>query len=195
MEDSCTCEYEQRKRGELFFIKAFDFVSNNYFSELITVDARHFESISAYDFFLQYVYVVLNAGMKNQIAEKIFRRFYENGFNTKLIGHLGKRKAIEEAKNKYEDWFRILCQMNNKIDYLESLPWIGAITKFHLARNLGIDCAKPDRHLVRLAERFGFSDAQKMCCCLAEEFGMRVGTVDVVLWRYCNVFGSYTVNP
>ena len=68
---------------------------------------------------------------------------------------------------------------------------IGPITKFHLARNIGIDCAKPDRHLVRIAERFGWKDnIQGMCVKLAAYSGWRIGTVDLILWRYCNMHGQ-----
>jgi hypothetical protein len=38
-----------------------------------------------------------------------------------------------------------------RLEYLGSLPWIGAITKYHAARNFGVDCVKPDIHLTRLA--------------------------------------------
>ena len=73
---------------------------------------------------------------------------------------------------------------------METLPWIGPITKYHLARNLGIDVAKPDRHLVRLAKRFGYNEStgvQQMCEELAERTRDRIGVVDVVLWRYANL--------
>lgn len=80
---------------------------------------------------------------------------------------------------------------NDKISALEELPWIGGITKYHLARNMGLDCVKPDRHLVRLAERYGFEDPHLMCNYLAKQFKERVGTIDVILWRYCNLTGNY----
>lgn len=176
------------------FIEAFDFVSKNYFDELLMVDERHFEDADAFKLFSEFAFVVINSGMKNQIAQKIYVRFVENGFDPSVIGHLGKRKAIETAIKEHRRWFDTLKQMNNKVDYLETLPWIGPITKFHLARNLGIDCAKPDRHLVRLALLFGYKgNVAEMCDYLAKEFGMRVGTVDLILWRYCNNFGSRNV--
>jgi hypothetical protein len=41
---------------------------------------------------------------------------------------------------------RILCQ---PIEVLKTLPYIGPITAYHLAKNLGLPVAKPDRHLPR----------------------------------------------
>lgn len=139
-------------------------------------------------FLLEYVYVVLNSGMKNQVAEKIYRRFLEEG--SKSIRHEGKRKAIVKAQLYYKTWFKELKHGSvlEKLDYLETLPWIGPITKYHLARNLGIDVAKPDRHLQRIADHFKYNDVQKMCNTLSLMTGERVGVVDVVLWRFCNLF-------
>jgi hypothetical protein len=56
---------------------------------------------------------------------------------------------------------------------------------------MGIDCAKPDRHLQRLADRFGYSNVQTMCREIANESGYRIGTVDLILWRYCNEHSDY----
>jgi hypothetical protein len=75
-----------------FFERAFEFVSTNYPQELICVDERHFENIDANYFLNEYVYVILNSGMKNQVAEKIFRNFCRFGLNA--VRHDGKREAI-----------------------------------------------------------------------------------------------------
>ena len=73
---------------------------------------------------------------------------------------------------------------NDKLAFLESLPWIGGITKYHAAKNFGLQYAKPDVHLARLAEREGCT-AQQLCERLAGELGLRVASVDTVLWRAC----------
>ena len=70
------------------------------------------------------------------------------------------------------------------LEWLQGLPWIGGITKYHLAKNLGIDCAKPDVHLQRLADREGVT-AHVLCERLAKATGYRIATVDLVLWRAC----------
>jgi hypothetical protein len=127
--------------------------------------------------------------MKNQIAEKMFHKFCQT-LDATTVGHPMKRSAIELAILHYKAWFEALQSSGNKLDYLDTLPMIGPITKYHLARNLGLDYAKPDRHLVRLAEKFGYSDIQAMCEKLAAYSGWRVGTVDVILWRYSNMKGQ-----
>ena len=67
---------------------------------------------------------------------------------------------------------------------LQQFPFIGPITCFHLAKNLGIPVAKPDRHLSRLAECCGYSDTQAFCSTIAQFTGDPIDVVDIVLWRF-----------
>ena len=176
-------------QGEVlyFYTVAKEFcIKAGYADEIDFVRKRCFEDATAKDFIFQYAYVVINSGLKNQVAEKICERFFDAcDFN--VIGHPGKRGAIIKVWADGSKHFEELCESRDKLSYLESLPWIGPITKFHLARNLGLDVAKPDRHMVRLAKRFGFEDVHVMYAFIAERVHERVGTVDVILWRYCNL--------
>lgn len=153
-------------------------------------DMTTFEDCTPERFFNEYVWCVLNAGMKEQIARKIYNRFMEMG-NLDTIGHLGKRSAIRRGIEEYPVWYRMLQGTSDKIEYLQSLPWIGPITKYHLARNIGIDCVKPDRHLVRLAKYYGFDSPLSMCVEIQRFVPYeRLGTIDVILWRDCNLRGA-----
>jgi len=67
---------------------------------------------------------------------------------------------------------------------LRCLPYIGEITSYHLAKNLGADVAKPDRHLVRFAASQGFSDVHTLCSAISQVSGDPLRVVDVVLWRF-----------
>lgn len=158
-------------------------------------DMTSFDDCTPEVFFKEYVWCVLNAGMKEQVARKIYDKFMEVG-NTETIGHLGKRAAIKRGIVEYPQWFRMLQGAPDKIEYLETLPWIGPITKYHLARNIGIDCVKPDRHLVRLAEQMEFKSPLEMCLEIQKIYTTeRLGTIDVVLWRDCNLQSLRTPTP
>ncbi len=74
--------------------------------------------------------------------------------------------------------------LGDPIRHLQSLPFIGPITAWHLAKNLGMDVAKPDRHLVRLSESLGFRDANHLCRELAATTGEQTKVVDLIVWRY-----------
>ncbi len=144
----------------------------------------------AKQFLLEYIWVVVNSGMKNQIARKIHRRIctaIEAGTPIAgAFGHKGKVKAIEYGCENFQRLFDGYIQSPCKLEYLKMLPWIGPITKYHLAKNLGEDVVKPDRHLVRIAKRDG-TTCFEMCRKLAAETGMRIATVDVIIWRAANL--------
>ena len=70
------------------------------------------------------------------------------------------------------------------IPSLLELPFVGAITSFHLAKNLGFDLAKADRHLQRLSDGMGFSRPQQLCAYISERTGDPIRVIDLVLWRY-----------
>lgn len=176
----------------VFFYNAYtSIIDCGYGSEIDYIDSINpIEKQDPYTFFLEYIWVVLNAGMKEQVARKIYERYMEN-FDISTIRHPSKKRAIEGMMDNYHKKFAELMESANKIDYLESLPWVGPITKYHLARNTGIDTVKPDRHLVRLAEMFGFDNPLTMCKEIQKDNGTKLGTIDVILWRYCNLNPNY----
>jgi hypothetical protein len=132
--------------------------------------------------------VICNSGMKNTVARGIFERCKTAlilGAPVRLaFKHPGKVAAIERIWRDREILFNGFIEASDRLAYLETLPWIGGITKYHLAKNFGQDVAKPDVHLVRLADREGCT-VQAMCERLAGETGLRIATVDTVLWRAC----------
>jgi hypothetical protein len=79
--------------------------------------------------------------------------------------------------------FKLLV-LADPIVQLQSLPYIGPTTSWHLAKNLGLDVAKPDRHMVRVSEFLGFRDADHLCRELAASTGEQVKVVDLIVWRY-----------
>jgi len=145
---------------------------------------------SAEDFCWEYIWVVLNAGMKNQVARQIFERIREALLNGKpansVFRHKGKVKAIDDMWLNYRQLFNNYKLADDKLEYLKSLPWIGDITKYHLAKNLGEDMVKPDRHLVRIAKQYSTTPLE-LCQRLSRETGYRIGTVDLIIWRAANL--------
>lgn len=155
--------------------------------ELKHVASLKFDEQTSGTFLNQYVYVVLNSGISNKAAESMLKRLLDSG-DIETIKHSYKKDAIRSAFRSYENWFKELKQIDSvdkKLEFLDSLPMIGAATKYHLARNLGLDVAKPDVHLLRVAQNFNFTDVQEMCQIISRATNERVGLVDVTLWRAC----------
>lgn len=177
-----------------------------FFDEIKHVEGLKFENQTPVTFLNQYIYVVLNSGVSNKAAESMMRKLLESK-DPDTIKHPHKQKAIKEVLQNYKTWFNdlkltqihILAEngdlQERALIYLDTLPMIGAATKYHLARNLGLDAAKPDRHLMKVALKFKYikgmrqaqinTGIQSMCKDLSEATGDRIGVVDVVIWRAC----------
>lgn len=144
--------------------------------------------INAEAFAEQAIYVICNSGMRNSVAQPIFERCMTAlsiiGSCKAVFGHPGKAAAIDAIWANRAVHFAAYVMAKDRLATLANLPFIGDITKYHLARNLGADYAKPDVHLNRLAEAEQVN-AQTLCERLAAESGYRVGTVDLILWRAC----------
>lgn len=103
-----------------------------------------------------------------------------------------KKEAIRTAQKEYRNWFEQLQKSEDKLAFLDSLPFIGKITKYHLAKNLGIgDHSKPDVHLTRLQKVFGFPSVFEMTQYLSEKRNEKKAVVDIILWFYCEENPDY----
>lgn len=141
---------------------------------------------NADDFVGEYIWVVIHAGLAHKVARKIEARVRDAiKSNEPLITafkNVSKCKAIALVYNNREIYFQEYVAASDKLAYLKSLPWIGEVTKWHLAKNFGLDVIKPDRHLVRIAKNHGL-DPFKLCQDLQRATGEKLAVIDQVLWR------------
>ena len=149
-------------------------------------------------------WVVLSAGMREAVVRGVFDLFAEamHGFDPIPLSHdrLGARAAAL-AKFRHERKVDAILDIaevtagltlrelhtalnNNAEQFLRSLPYIGPATWRHLAKNLGIPIAKPDRHLVRMVRATARQSVDALCQEIAEWLGEPIGVVDLVLWRW-----------
>ncbi len=159
-------------------------------------------------FFREYLWVCLcSTGLKEQIVRKTFDKFWDsfNGRNNLesfgiesenpfwVIRNKRLREAAYGVFTQRKEHFKKFLNADDKIEFLDSLPQMGPATKYHLARNLGIDCIKPDRHLRNIADRWGFKTPEILCQEIVKFTGLKLGIIDIVLWRYCNLTGDYGI--
>lgn len=112
----------------------------------------------------------------------------------RVFAHAGKVDSIVEIARLVES-----CGFVNFKDkiasggtiFLQSLPFIGPITCYHLAKNLGLDVVKPDRHLLRISALAGCGTPAELCERISNVTGDRVSVVDIVMWRYATIDPSY----
>lgn len=145
---------------------------------------------NAQDFCFEYIFVVCNSGMKSQIArgiyEKICKAISENQDISEVFGHKQKVKGIKMMIQDHKELFQEYLKAEDKIEFCGSVYFMGDIIKYHWAKNLGVDCVKPDRHLVRIAKTFN-TNPHDMCQKLSDQLGDSLNTVDTTIWRAANL--------
>lgn len=141
-------------------------------------------------FALECIFVIVNSGMKAQTARKIYDAILdaiaEGKSSSTVFGHDGKTAAIDRIWRHRDRLFDEYCVSTDRLAFLGSLPWIGPITKYHVAKNFGMDVVKPDRHLVRIAA-ISNETPDELCRRLSRETGDSVAVVDTVIWRAANM--------
>jgi len=190
-----------------------DMVLRAGFGEEISWQASvDFNSISESDFLREHAWVTLSAGMKERVIRNLFHpissSFYywesariivenESHCRNSALRHFNNIHKINAiiitAKNISSKGFNIF-KANIHLDplkILQSLPYIGPVTCYHLAKNIGLQVAKPDRHLTRLAHSAGYSDVQQFCKYISLQTGDSIPVVDIVLWRFASITEGY----
>lgn len=187
-------------------------VARGFGGEIDWQDSQCLERISESEFLREAAWVILSAGMRETVVRSRFCRiskaFLDWRSAVEIVGclqtciqealaafrHPGKIEAIGSAATTVArmgfDAFRDRLRADG-LNELQRLPFIGPVTRFHLAKNLGLDVVKPDRHLVRIANTAGYCEPQSMCQVVAEVTGDRLATVDIVLWRFATLVPDY----
>lgn len=168
------------------------------------------DSLTESSFLRQAAWVVLNSGFREAILRSKFPAITLAFLNwssareistkrsdcrcaaLKAFRHKQKIEAILEISDlvSFEGFHRIKQKLSSeRLGFIQSLPYIGPVTSFHLAKNLGLPVAKPDRHLVRMAKACGYACVQAFCADVGQIIGDSVPVVDLVFWRYA------TLNP
>jgi len=154
-------------------------------------------------------WVILNSGMKETVIRKRFH-LISNAFNNwessnyinqnsvscrnkalTYFNHKPKIDAIIEIAKRISDigFSAVFSQIKDHgIKYLKQFPFLGPITSIHLAKNIGLKVAKPDRHLKRLAFILGYENVQDLCENISIITEDPVPVIDIVLWRFSTIY-------
>lgn len=189
-----------------YFVRARTSVEMSAFSkEVDWLRSVRVDSISESEFLREAAWVVVNSGFRESTARRLFPHISLAFFDWRSAGliaeqsercieiascvfrHDGKLRAIAQAAEIVDAVGMAnirVSLLDEPVEFLKSFSYIGPITVWHLAKNLGCDVAKPDRHLVRLATYFGFDCVQRFCGEIAEAAQERISVVDLILWRF-----------
>lgn len=183
-------------------------IAAGYSDEIRWQESVRLEDVTESDFLAEHGYVALCSGMRQAVVRRKFpgiAEAFEQWPSAQFVvahadacreralaqfNHRGKIGAmIAAATIVVSEGFSRLKPLiaENALAQLRRFPYIGPVTVYHLAKNLGASVAKPDRHLVRIAEATGYDDVQTLCMRLSEECGDPVPVVDIVLWRFATL--------
>ena len=211
---------EPARLSELRLAKAYvtaktRVLSAGYGEEVVWQQRLKVESLTESEFLRECAWVILSAGMRETIVHRKFpqvslsfflwesaRRITESAAECCRsarchFNHRRKIEAIAEVARliSAEGFDATRRQiMRDPIATLRRFPYIGPITVCHLAKNIGVPTAKPDRHLTRLALAAGYHDVQAFCRSISEFIGDAVGVVDIVLWRFATLSRTYVTD-
>ncbi|WP_193181619.1 hypothetical protein [Nisaea sediminum] len=164
-----------------------------------------FHNFSESDLLRESAWVILCSGFKEQIVRSVFDYIslcfcdWESAEEIvkadpfcrisalSAFRNSAKLEAISRCAEKiyFEGFESVKRQIFlSPLSYLQEFDFIGPVTAKHLAKNLGMNIAKPDRHLFRLSECFGFRDADHLCSELARVTGEKKNVIDLIIWRY-----------
>jgi hypothetical protein len=183
---------------------------SEYAAEVVA-PAVQLQSISESDFLRELAWVILSAGMAERVVRLKFAAVSEAflcwssaaeisasqescvTLALEHFGHKGKIGAIAAARLVAAAPFDVLRErvLANPLAELQRFSYIGTITAFHLAKNIGVSIAKPDRHLTRLCNAAGFAQVAELCHCIGSFVGDDISKVDTVLWRFATLDRNY----
>lgn len=180
-------------------------LESKYREELDWQDSLDVSQISESDFLREYAWVVLCSGFKESIVRSKFEYismcFCDWSSSKEIveksevcckcaadaIGNHKKLAAIIDTAKEityvgFDDFIEHI--KSDPVPNLQKLSFIGKVTAYHLAKNIGIDVAKPDRHLVRIAKAYDEGDVHSLCKKISDFSGDSIAMVDLILWRY-----------
>lgn len=170
--------------------EAYEFTIQTHKSDMDRINSLNGLMTDFNDFFYEYVYVVLASGFRAKTAARLTPEL------VKCRGDMEKMQEIFKNQRKLDSIKKVWDMRNNweelrnsmkSVDDLMNLPYIGGITKFHLARNIGLlSCAKPDLHLCKWVKKITGNEEEEVVSivtqAIADKLQRKQGTVDFALW-------------
>jgi hypothetical protein len=187
-------------------------IRSGFGPEIDWQDELHVEDLTESGFLRELAWVILSSGMRESVIRGRFPRiedaFLEWSSASAIVKsrrtcirrafavfrHAQKIRAIADAARSIlrKGFDVIKAQLTSDgISALEGFSFIGSVTVFHLAKNLGMDVVKPDRHLCRLSVAAGYSEPGSLCRDISLAVGDRLSVVDLVLWRFATLRKDY----
>lgn len=187
-------------------------LASGYAPEILWQKALRIQELTEVDLLRESAWVILSSGMRESVVRKKFpdigQAFFDWTSAQEIVWHRDQciRTALPFFRHKRKieaiaQSAQIICSKgfevlrdeiaHDPIGTLQQFPYIGPATSFHMAKNIGLPFAKPDRHLCRLAALSGYQRPSDLCSAIAEYIGDPISVVDIVLWRFAILRPDY----
>ena len=187
-------------------------INIGYAWEIDWQESINLELVSESYFLQEISWVILSSGMRESIVRKKFPKIsrsffdwesaeviYSNSqlcFSKAILIFRNERKInaiVKSCEILMQKGFDTIMKELHETgpSSLKIVPFSGPVTNFHLAKNLGISTAKPDRHLSRIAALAGYNNPGIFCNDLSKIIGDDVSVIDIVFWRYATINTNY----
>lgn len=171
-----------------------------------------FEEVTEATFLREGAWVILSSGFRESVVNALFgdlsqaflfwhsaRVIVKDSEKCReravaVFAHRRKIDAIVEMSRRVAQFGfeRVRAGIRTQgVAYLEQLPFMGPVTSYHFAKNIGMDVVKPDRHLQRMAQASRYESPREMCATIGHVVGDPLRVVDLVLWRYATLDRKY----
>jgi|LSQX01.3.fsa_nt_gb hypothetical protein len=198
--------------ARVYFIAKTYVIQKGFSDEIDWQEEVSILNLDAQSFLKEYSWVVLASGLSDKVVSKVF---------PKIKSILGSWSNLEFIAKNYVSLERNLLRVfNNKLKikaildtsitvfsvgfeyvksqiqknglvFLKTFKFIGDTTCYHLAKNIGLNFAKPDRHLLRISKKIGFDSPHALCKLISDYVSEKIQVVDLVLWRYATLDSNY----
>jgi thermostable 8-oxoguanine DNA glycosylase len=201
-----------------YFRGALAFANEFYQEDVDRIRSTNFNTITPEEFFREYMWCVYTSGFNAKVVSRMFPIlqdiyrplddvFAHCKINIDSVAMAHHALAICNNKRKVRAIINMAFKGGPEIkksgwviyketklsspDKLKELPFIGPITCYHLARNIGLlNYIKPDLHLNRMAINWKFENPVELCKSIQKEFNLPLGIIDLVLWYAASTFGT-----
>ena len=183
-----------------------------YAPEIDWQASRSFDRVDESMFLREAAWVVLSAGFSEAVLRGRFKDISEAFLHwasarkislsadrcfrdaISVFGHVRKITAIVDIAEEVAllGFATLAAELQeDPVGRLQGFPYIGPVTSLHLAKNLGFDVAKPDRHLIRIATALNFESTAELCQAVSHVVGDRLAVVDLIFWRFATLVPDY----
>jgi hypothetical protein len=198
--------------ADKYLLAKQEVIRYGYSEEIDWQDNFCFDNVSESYFLEQLAWVILSTGMNEKIIRNKFSEIsdvFYNWKNSDIILNTPnsvRKHALKIFNNKLKIDAILSGTRKVSVQGIENIKnnirkfgpsslmefdYIGPVTSNHLAKNLGLNVTKADRHLLNICLATRRVTPDDLCKEIASIIDEKISVIDIVLWRYATLNKNY----